>query len=132
MWPVEFVEVHRLGSGAVEWLVDLDGSGLAHRGEFFARVRERYGLANEVDELWAAYRRRMPHLVTCIPDLLGGLAELRASGWRVGIVTNGMADNQLGKIERTGLVDVVDGYACSGAEGARKPDRRLFEIAGAR
>ncbi|WP_246268898.1 HAD family hydrolase [Nonomuraea typhae] len=24
---------------------------------------------------------------------------------------------------------MVDGYVCSGAEGVRKPDRRLFEIA---
>ncbi|WP_434093924.1 hypothetical protein [Nonomuraea pusilla] len=48
------------------------------------------------------------------------------------IVTNGTADNQLGKIQQTGLVDAVDAYALSGIEGVRKPDRRLFEIAAKR
>ncbi|MFC4592402.1 HAD family hydrolase, partial [Sphaerisporangium corydalis] len=33
---------------------------------------------------------------------------------------------------RTGLDDVVDGYALSGVEGIRKPDTGLFEIAARR
>jgi FMN phosphatase YigB (HAD superfamily) len=47
----------------------------------------------------------------------------------VAIVTNGTADNQFGKLQQTGLAEAVDAYALSGAEGIRKPDRRLFEIA---
>jgi putative hydrolase of the HAD superfamily len=50
----------------------------------------------------------------------------------VGIVTNGMADNQLGKLRQTGLANAVDGYAVSGAEGIRKPETGLFEIAAQR
>jgi putative hydrolase of the HAD superfamily len=64
--------------------------------------------------------------------VLDGLDRLRAAGWAVGIVTNGMTDNQTGKIERTGLASRVDGWAISGAEGVRKPDARLFEIAAGR
>ncbi|MEV6160242.1 HAD family hydrolase [Nonomuraea sp. NPDC052129] len=56
------------------------------------------------------------------------MADLRAAGWRVGIVTNGIADNQLGKLRRTGLANAVDGYAVSGVEGIRKPETGLFEI----
>ncbi|MFC7648345.1 HAD family hydrolase [Streptosporangium lutulentum] len=48
------------------------------------------------------------------------------------IVTNGTADNQLGKIQRTGLAEAVDAYALSGVEGIRKPDVGLFEIAAKR
>ncbi|MFD8530941.1 HAD family hydrolase [Streptosporangium canum] len=50
----------------------------------------------------------------------------------VGIVTNGTADNQLGKIQRTGLTHAVDAYALSGIEGIRKPGTGLFEIAARR
>ncbi|SFJ98955.1 putative hydrolase of the HAD superfamily [Streptosporangium canum] len=50
----------------------------------------------------------------------------------VGIVTNGTADNQLGKIQRTGLAHAVDAYALSGIEGIRKPGTGLFEIAARR
>jgi FMN phosphatase YigB (HAD superfamily) len=74
----------------------------------------------------------MPDLAQCYPGVLTGLADLCAAGWRVGIVTNGMADNQLGKLRRTGLADAVDGYAVSGAEGIRKPETGLFEIAAQR
>ncbi|MER6946724.1 HAD-IIIA family hydrolase [Nonomuraea sp. NPDC000554] len=112
-------------------LIDLDAAFLRWAEEF-GEVRRRFALTDPVEELWAAYRRRMPSLVQCYPGVLDGLAELRAAGWRVGIVTNGMADNQLGKIQRTGLADVVDGYAVSGAEGVRKPEPGLFQIAAQR
>ena len=85
-----------------------------------------------VEELWGRYRRRMPHLVRCRPEVLDGLSRLRTAGWRVAIVTNGTADNQLGKIRNTGLADAVDAWVLSGAEGIRKPDTRLFEIAAQR
>ncbi|MEU1731655.1 HAD family hydrolase [Streptosporangium sp. NPDC020145] len=74
----------------------------------------------------------MPYLVRCRPEVMNGLSRLRTSGWKVAIVTNGTADNQLGKIHQTGLAEVVDAYALSGLEGVRKPDMRLFEIAAMR
>ncbi len=74
----------------------------------------------------------MPHLVRCRTEVLDGLAGLRASGWRVAIVTNEMADNQFGKIRNTGLANIVDAWALSGAEGIRKPDVGIFEIAAQR
>ncbi|MDP9864914.1 MULTISPECIES: HAD family hydrolase [Streptosporangium] len=132
LWAEEFAEEHRLSRKAVDYLVKLDRNGLPHRELFFAKVRERFKLSASAVDLWAAYRRRMPHLVECRPEVIAALAELRAFGWRVGIVTNGTADNQLGKIQRTGLADAVDGYALSGVEGIRKPDVGLFEIAARR
>ncbi|MBB6545877.1 HAD family hydrolase [Nonomuraea rubra] len=131
-WAEEFAERHRLNHEDLAWLVGLDQGVHPHREVFFQTVREHFALATPVEELWAGYRRRMPYLVQCYPGVLSGLGELRTAGWRVGIVTNGMADNQLGKLRRTGLADVVDGYAVSGVEGIRKPDARLFQIAAQR
>jgi FMN phosphatase YigB (HAD superfamily) len=131
-WVEEFVDERGLRDEAVEWLLDLDRAGHPHREVFFTKVREYFGLPDSVDELWSGYRKRMPHRVHCRPEVLGGLAGLRASGWLVAIVTNGMADNQLGKIRNTGLADVVDAWALSGAEGIRKPDVGIFEIAAQR
>ncbi|MFE3455157.1 HAD family hydrolase [Nonomuraea sp. NPDC059194] len=132
LWAEEFVQEHKLGRKAVRWLVTLDRNGLPHRELFFAKVREHFKLSTPAAAMWNAYRRRMPYLVQCFPGVLDGLGQLRADGWRVGIVTNGTADNQLGKIQQTGLGDVVDGYALSGAEGVRKPETGLFEIAAQR
>ncbi|MFG2078633.1 HAD family hydrolase [Nonomuraea maritima] len=131
-WAQEFAEQHKLGPEDVAWLISLDRDGYPHREVFFSKVREHFALPETVEELWARYRGRMPHLVEPYPGVLDGLAELRELGWRVGIITNGMADNQLGKLRTTGLAEVVDGYAVSGAEGVRKPELRLFEIAAQR
>jgi len=132
VWAEKFAGDRGLGLEAVEWLIALDQAGYPHREEFFARVREHFGLSEPVEELWVRYRRRMPYLVHCPHEVKDGLSRLRASGWKVAIVTNGTADNQLGKIQQTGLAEAVDAYALSGIEGVRKPDRGLFEIAAER
>jgi putative hydrolase of the HAD superfamily len=132
VWVMEFVEEHGLGDEAIDWLIALDRAGYPHREVFFGKVREHFALAGSVEELWGRYRRRMPYLVRCRSEVMEGLARLRASGWKVAIVTNGTADNQRGKIQRTGLARAVDAYALSGLEGIRKPDVGLFEIAARR
>ncbi|WP_169981744.1 HAD family hydrolase [Microbispora sp. H10836] len=132
VWVEEFADEHQLEVEAVDWLIGLDRDGYPHREVFFSKVRERFALPDSVEELWGSYRRRMPYLVRSRPEVLDGLARLRASGWRVAIVTNGTADNQLGKIQQTGLAEAVDACALSGLEGIRKPDVGLFEIAAKR
>ncbi|GGT10114.1 hypothetical protein GCM10010156_78170 [Planobispora rosea] len=131
-WTAEFVDDHRLGREAVDWVLALDRAGYPHREVFFGKVREHFALSESVEELWGRYRRRMPYLVRCRPEVMDRLSRLRAAGWKVAIVTNGTADNQLGKIQRTGLAEAVDAYALSGLEGIRKPDVGLFEIAAKR
>src|SRR3954471_19507575 len=74
----------------------------------------------------------MQRLVQCHPEVLQGLPRMGASGWRVGIVSNGMADNQLAKIDRTGLREHVDACCIAGEVGIRKPDIRIFELAAER
>ncbi|WP_326645076.1 HAD family hydrolase [Streptosporangium sp. NBC_01755] len=132
VWAEDFAEEHNLESEAAGWLLSLDRVGYPHREAFFTKVRDRFALPESVDELWSRYRQRMPYLVHCRPEVMDGLSRLRASGWRVAIVTNGTADNQLGKIQRTGLAEAVDAYALSGVDGIRKPDIGLFEVAAQR
>lgn len=99
-WAREFADERDLGPGAVDWLFALDKDGFPHREVFFTKVRGHFALPDSVDELWRRYRQRMPNLVHCRPEVLDGLCGLRASGWLVAIVTNGMADNQLGNPSR--------------------------------
>lgn len=128
-WAAEFAADRGLGSEDVAWLIELDADGSLPMNTFFTHVRDRFALAESADSLWRGYRERLPHLVTCRPAVLESLDRLRLSGWRVGIVTNGMTDNQSGKIHHSGLVDRVDGWAISDAEGFRKPAAELFGIA---
>ncbi|MER5185378.1 HAD family hydrolase [Streptomyces sp. NPDC002896] len=132
VWAAEFAGERKLGGEAARWLITADRQGARPRDQFFREVREHFGLAEAADELWAAYRARMPDLVRCDPQVLDGLSRLRASGWRVAIVSNGMADNQLMKIERSGLGERVDACCVSGDVGIRKPDVRIFQLAAER
>ncbi|MYZ34403.1 MULTISPECIES: HAD family hydrolase [unclassified Streptomyces] len=98
----------------------------------FTRLRAAFGLDEPAAELWQQYVDLMAAAVTCHPETLDGLAQLRAAAWAIGIVTNGASDIQRAKLTATGLARLVDGVAVSGDLEIRKPDRRLFELAAAR
>jgi putative hydrolase of the HAD superfamily len=131
-WAAEFVAERSLPADAAAWLVACDGDGFVPRDRFFTLARQRFTLDDPVEELCAGYRRRMPELVTCRPEVLRALTYLRGHGWRLAIVTNGSPDNQSGKIHRTGLADCVDAWVVSGELGVRKPAREIFDAAARR
>ncbi|MGC4765822.1 HAD family hydrolase [Micromonospora sp. DT46] len=127
-WAREFVITHRLDAAAFVWLLDADARTSGTKGIFFHAVRETFRLDQAADELWQQYRQRMPELVACRSQDLEALRLLRAAGWRIGIVTNGMTDNQHGKIHRAGLNTLVDGWCISDEVGIRKPEPAIFSI----
>ncbi len=131
-WALEFCSRWRLDADQVPWLEEADGDGLTPKEVFFDRVRKRFGIREPVASLRDEYRTRKPALIPPCPGVLDGLERLRARGWRIGLVTNGEADVQLATIIAGGLAERVDGWAISGAEGVRKPARRLFELAAER
>ncbi len=70
--------------------------------------------------------------MSCRAEDLDALRRLRVAGWKIGIVSNGMVDNQLAKIHNTGLSRLVDGWAISAEVGIRKPDPGIFRLAAGR
>ncbi|MGV9844782.1 HAD family hydrolase [Streptomyces fungicidicus] len=98
----------------------------------FARLREAFGLEAAAGHLWQEYVEIMAAAVTCRPEVLEGLARLRAAAWTIGVITNGAGDIQRAKLAGTGLASLVDGVAASGDLEIRKPDRRLFELGATR
>ncbi|MER5781297.1 HAD family hydrolase [Streptomyces mobaraensis] len=121
---------HPLPPAAEQWL----RSQLVERANAsdFARLRETFDLRTSATDLWQEYIRLMAAAVTCRPEVLKGLMELRATGWTIGIVTNGASDIQRAKIDASGLADLIDGVAVSGDLDIRKPDRELFALAATR
>jgi putative hydrolase of the HAD superfamily len=118
--------------GELDWLIAQDRNGYAARDELFALVRERFGLADTVDELKERYREEHPrHTIPPPAEALARLDRLRATGWRVGVVTNGHPV-QLAKLAAAGLADRVDACIVSEIEGVRKPDPRIFRLAAER
>jgi putative hydrolase of the HAD superfamily len=80
---------------------------------WFAGLYERFGRG----DAWAMYE-----------DVPPALAELRARGLKLGIISNW--DTRLRRIVReVGLADRVDFTKISAEVGRRKPDARIFEAA---
>jgi HAD superfamily hydrolase (TIGR01549 family) len=118
---------------AVTYLVDQDADGMRPRDEFFADVRERFGLQARVETLVAEYRYEFVESFPSVPDeVIARLHELRAGGWRVAVVTNGGAEVQRAKLDHLGVLPLLDTYCISGELGIRKPDPRILEIAASR
>jgi HAD superfamily hydrolase (TIGR01549 family) len=128
VWAEEFVTDHGLDGTALTWLIFADAHTSGPKGRFFTTVRDEFNLSESADQLWAQYRRRMPDLAACRTEDLDALGRLRLDGWRIGIVTNGMLNNQLGKIQRTALGGLVDAWCISDEVGIRKPDPEIFRI----
>jgi putative hydrolase of the HAD superfamily len=131
-WAQEFTTEHGLDGKWATWLIVADAHHEGPMDRFFAQVREEFKLSESVEQLWRQYRRRMPELASCRDEDLDALADLRSLGWRIGIVTNGTTDNQLGKIRHTGLAELVDAWCISDDVGIRKPDPRIFRLAAQR
>jgi HAD superfamily hydrolase (TIGR01549 family) len=131
-WAEEFAVEHGLGSEGVSWLLTAKADHSGPKDRLFFSIRDEFDLAESADQLWRRYRRRIPELASCRSEDLEALEQLRGAGWRIGIVTNGMADNQLAKIKRTGLAELVDASCVSDEVGIRKPDPRIFHLAAKR
>jgi putative hydrolase of the HAD superfamily len=127
-WAEWFVETHGLESEDVEWLVTADLDGYAPRDELFATLRARRGLSDGLDRLVSDYLRDYPRFFEPDPEVGAALANLRADGWRIAIVTNG-ASTQHAKVAHAGLLDLVDACCVSAEVGSWKPDSEIFQQA---
>ncbi|WP_367131550.1 MULTISPECIES: HAD family hydrolase [Streptomyces] len=106
-------------------------SARAYR-EDFEWLRKQLGLAEPTERLWQSYVAGIAERVSPEHGVVGGLADMRAAGWALVVVTNGAADIQRAKLERTGLFDAFDAVCISDEVGARKPSREIYEEAGRR
>ena len=75
------------------------------------------------------YRSNRFHGLRLFDDAVPVLAELRARGHRLGIITNGPAEVQRAKVDLLGVEPLVDFVIISGEFGVAKPDPRIFREA---
>ncbi|MEO3824745.1 HAD family hydrolase [Actinomadura sp. B10D3] len=63
------------------------------------------------------------------PDAAGALDALAARGLRLGVITNGDAEQQRAKVERIGFADRLPVVVASSEAGSAKPDAAIFRTA---
>lgn len=90
--------------------------------------------AREIDVEPERFNRRLLEVFwghgnwALFPDAVDGVVRLREAGLRVGVVSNAGSDLE-GFLGRLGIREHLDFAVISAVEGARKPDRRIFERA---
>lgn len=92
------------------------------------RLLETMGidLGEDFKEYW---RNHQWESVVLYEDARSTLEELKRRGFLVGIITNGTKEGQYPKVEKTGILDLLDVLVISGAVGIRKPDPKIFQYA---
>jgi putative hydrolase of the HAD superfamily len=114
----------------VQTLIELDGDGYAPRKELFIGIIAQFGLPSGLaDTLLKDYRAGFPSACVLFPDAIQTLASLRASGLKLGLITNGSVQMQSRKLECLALSSRFDTILISDAEGVSKPDRQIFHRA---
>jgi FMN phosphatase YigB (HAD superfamily) len=128
-WAQRFLADRSLPPADLAWFTTLDCGGYLDRRVLLSVATDRYGLSERPEALLDEYRVTVTSLIHCPPAHLDALRDARAAGWTLGIVSNGATDQQLAKIEATGLADLVDGWIISDDVDCAKPDPRIFTLA---
>ena len=114
----------------VQTLIERDRDGYAPRQEVFTGMLAQFALPSGLAEtLLNDYRAGFPSACVLFPDAAQTLSSLRASGLKLGLITNGSVRMQSAKLECLALSSMFDTILISDAEGISKPDRRIFHRA---
>jgi putative hydrolase of the HAD superfamily len=127
-WAAIFINTHGLSRGAWSVIESADQDGMRPREEFFEILRTSLSLSESRDDLLDSYRDDYPPCYSVDEATVGALRRLRATGWKVGVVTNGPPSQML-KIEATNIAREFDAICVSSIVGSRKPERGIFEEA---
>jgi putative hydrolase of the HAD superfamily len=114
----------------VQTLIELDRDGYAPRKSLFTGLLTRYGLPSTLAAtLLDDYRAGFPNACVLFPRAAQTLSCVRASGLKLGLITNGSIRMQSRKLQCLALSPLFDTILISDAEGISKPDPRIFHRA---
>jgi len=82
----------------------------------------------ELDALFERYLAGYRAAWRAFPDSVELVRRVKATGRRVGLLTNGAEEQQLDKLRLTGLLEVFDHICISERIGVQKPDPQAFRL----
>jgi putative hydrolase of the HAD superfamily len=105
---------------------ELDEHGYAEKQKVFQALTAEFDLPASAEELVTDFYRNAWNDCKTFADAVRVLRELRARGYRLGIITNGSIQSQRSKLRASGLNALVDAMLISEEERIRKPDPQIF------
>jgi len=103
-----------------------DDYGYVAKEIVYSRLVEEFALQVEPARLIEDFYTNGWHFCILFPGVIELLQQLRADGYKLGIITNGSIRTQQPKIVNAGLSALIDIALISEAEGVRKPDPTIF------
>jgi putative hydrolase of the HAD superfamily len=113
----------------VQTLIEVDRDGYAPRNELFTGIIAQFELPSALAETLLNDYRAFPSACLLFPDATPTLFALRASGRKLGLITNGSVRMQSAKLACLALSPMFDTILISDAEGVTKPKRQIFHRA---
>ncbi|MDP4198445.1 MAG: HAD-IA family hydrolase [Bacteroidota bacterium] len=98
----------------------------------FGMFFRRFGIKLSTHDLQivaASYRANYQSSWRAMPGAEKLLRALRHRGVKTSIVTNNLVEEQMSKLARCGLLELLDSITISEEAGFSKPDARIFQIA---
>ena len=114
----------------VSRFIELDQHGYVWKDKVYQQLIDEFKITGmSCEQLLADYLMHFPAHCVPFPNLIPMLEELKSSGIRLGMITNGFTDFQSSNIRALGIELYFDVILISEKEELRKPDRRIFERA---
>lgn len=134
-WHPEKVYAEHFGDEARAWwflrhVCDADWRNRIDAGESTAAcIEELKDKQPEYAEAIELYRSRWREMLTDeVPGMREVIADLSDKGYGIYGLTNWSMETFPAARERFGILQMIDRYVVSGAEGLVKPDARLFRV----
>lgn len=134
-WEPERVYAAHFGSEATAWwflrhVADSRWRGRIDAGESTdACIAELKALHPEYGDAIELYRSQWRAMLTGeVPGMRSLISDAQAAGYGIYGLTNWSMETFPAARERFGILQMIDRYVVSGAEGMVKPDPRLFRL----
>ena len=134
-WHPEHVYGEYFGDEAKAWwflrhVADMDFRQRIDAGESFdGCIREKQAQYPEYEQAIELYRPRWREMLTDeVPGMREVIVELRGNNYELYGLTNWSMETFPEARERFGILQMIERYVVSGAEGLVKPDPRLFQV----
>jgi putative hydrolase of the HAD superfamily len=94
--------------------------------DFLPAVGVRTGDDDDLDRLYAGYLACYRRSWTTFDDVDAAVARLRAAGIALAVLSNGLTEQQLAKVEAVGLSGVIGPVVTAEEVGVAKPDPEIY------
>lgn len=128
-WARDFVADLHGDATDLEWLITADKDGYRPRADLAEQMLERFHLNTPVADLVDHLRHELLEHLEVYPGVIDTLDALVESGAALVVVSNGTVDQQMKKLQLTGLLRFNAHPVISEQVGVKKPHRLIFDTA---